>query len=116
MCGRGACMAWETCVTGGVHGRGYVWQGGMYGREGACVAGGRCGRGHVWQDGMCGRRVCMAGGMHGRGVHGREGMCSRGVCVAGETATAADGTLECILVYINVYLYMLCVLLKLCLQ
>ena len=40
MCGEGGMDDRGTCMAGGVHCRGHVWQG-------VCVAGGMCGWGHV---------------------------------------------------------------------
>ena len=83
----GGRHAWQgTCMVGGVHGRGCVWQEGVHG-GGACMVGSVHGRG-----------ICMAGGCtwqgcvwQGGGVHGR-GCAWQGAYIAGEMAAAADGT------------------------
>ena len=75
MRGRGTCKAEGGIVAGGVHGRGHVCQGHVYGR-GMCVAG----RGCTWQEACMTEGAFMAGGVLGRGG-----------CVAeGSMTTAAD--------------------------
>ena len=50
------------------------------------MAGGMHGRGYAWQG------ACMAGGVHGQGVC-MAGACIMEVgCMAGQTSTAAGGT------------------------
>ena len=117
---------------GGMHGWGFVWQGGawqgdMHGRE--CASQGVCGRGacmaeRVYVAGMHGRGcmwqgVCIATGMHGRG-HVWQGECmargmhERAVCVVGwqekwPLQWAVYILLECILVkltFIHSLLYL----------
>ena len=50
--GRGACMAGETCMAGGMHGRGHAWRGG----------------GQAWQ-GVARNMAIAAGGTHPSGMH-----------------------------------------------
>ena len=74
-----ACVV-GSCVAGGVHGRGYAWQGSM-------CAGGIHDRGGCTLQGVHGRG-CMAGGTW-------QGVCmvwGGGACIAGETATELGGT------------------------
>ena len=55
-----ACMAWGTCMTGGMHRREHAW-------HGVYMAGDMHGRGCAWQEGhawhgcMHGRGACMVG-------------------------------------------------------
>ena len=56
MYGKGVCVAGRACVAGGMHGRGYAWQGG----QGAYMGGGACAAGEMATE---------AGSTHPTGMH-----------------------------------------------
>ena len=53
------CIAGGACIVGGMHGRGYAWQG-------ACMAGGMCGG---WGVCMAGETATAVDGTHPTGMH-----------------------------------------------
>ena len=57
----GDCGGGDVCYGGGMHGRGYAWQGDMCTTGGMCATEGMCG------GGVRGRGVGVAGGVHGGG-------------------------------------------------
>ena len=89
--------AWQgVCAVGGMHGKGHAWWG-------TCVVGGMCGRGHAWQEGgMHDWGTCMVGGHAWQGA--RHTCSPRQILRDTVNERAVRILLECILVYIYVFI------------